>query len=316
MHEAVTKNDKGETVIDSIQLQKFTYCRPNFIAFIEHLVPKGINAHLVFNPPYPDWLHCTLRGIMDSKWNECLYSERDGRRISKFSDFVYSWLGNYMVDDKKRCVREMEWVEKDSADNYRLQLLLGLQSHRSSSNWETFNFREFLEEKFTEDELFFFLHCRYLLFKGSQLSTTSGMYYAKHYVSYERVSELVDTVMLKATEKERGNLKEKLKVSMKCNANNSLDSSMILRILLEYYIREKKVKIAILQILYDDQPKISSGLKMSLSFKSFKIVFEQFDRTLSQLEIAELYRDSWGAGGGNASFEGIVLTLNESYTTK
>jgi hypothetical protein len=307
--EAIAKNEKGELIIDAIQLKHFTFCRPNFFSFVEHLMPKGKGTHLEFNPPYPDWLHCTIRGILDSKWKECLFSEKNGKRISRFPDYVYSWMGNYKVDEEKRCVREIDCFEKDSSDNGRMQLLLGLQSHRSNANWESYNFREFLEEKFSEDELYFFLHCRFLIYGGPQLGIASGMYNSKCFISYERVFEIVQIVMQKSPEKDRRLLLEKLSDCESYKLNKLLDSAMTLRVLLEYYIREKKVKVSILRSLYDEQASIE--YTTGISFNGFKSIIDQFDRTISLIETAELYRESWLAGGGIITFESIVVAMHD-----
>ena len=281
------KTTTGETNLDSINLHKFFYAKPSFVMFVDHLIPKNQGAKLKFNPPYSDWLHCTLRAILDCKWYDSVYNEKNGHEPTSFPEFVYSWMGNFCVDDKTRTVKEIEWFEKDRADEFRLQLLLGLQSQRSNTNWESYNFRELIEEKFSKDETYFFLHCRNLLYKGPQLRTTPGISQPIQYVTLEKVQEILDIIMEKATDDEKRLLKNQLKEYIKDykQPNESIDSAMVLRVLLEYYLREKKVKIALLECLYNDIPKIGIGAKETVAFTSFRRMMEQFDKDITQVDV-------------------------------
>ena len=49
---------------------------------------------------------------------------------------------------------------------------------------------------------------------------------------------------------------------------------MLLRLLLEYYRREKKVKIALLECLYNAEPKVKLANKSTISFPSFMKIME------------------------------------------
>lgn len=46
------------------------YTRPNFVAFVEDLIPRDGKTKMKFEAPYPDWLTYTVRGIFDSKFYE------------------------------------------------------------------------------------------------------------------------------------------------------------------------------------------------------------------------------------------------------
>ena len=54
----------------------------------------------------------TVRGIFDSKWNEFSMYE-DKNAYSRFSDFVYSWLGNYEIDMVHSRVIKIEFSSKN-----------------------------------------------------------------------------------------------------------------------------------------------------------------------------------------------------------
>ena len=53
-------------------------------------------------------------------------------------------------------------------------LLVFVHNLKAKKLWEVVLFTEFLEEKAGLDELFFFLHCRFLLLKGPQLALYSA----------------------------------------------------------------------------------------------------------------------------------------------
>ena len=97
MHTLGSRNTKGDLAFNKINLNKYTYSRPNFVVLIEHKLPENVADHsLIFNPPYQDWykfkthflkykrLHSTIRGIFDSKYFELLHSESHGLEISRF----------------------------------------------------------------------------------------------------------------------------------------------------------------------------------------------------------------------------------------
>lgn len=46
----------------------------------------------------------------------------------------------------------------------------------------------------TVDEIYFFLFCRFLLFKGSQLEIMNGTVDIIHWISYNHANFIVDTV--------------------------------------------------------------------------------------------------------------------------
>lgn len=54
----------------------------------------------------------TMRYILDAKYTEILTSENNYKLISKFPDFVYSWLSSFYVDEKSKKVRFMTPNEK------------------------------------------------------------------------------------------------------------------------------------------------------------------------------------------------------------
>lgn len=57
--------------------------------------------------------------------------------------------------------------------------------------WDFLTFKEFLSESLTNDELFFYLHFRNLVFQGPQLNYKSSTFEVTSYVPYENVKRLI-----------------------------------------------------------------------------------------------------------------------------
>lgn len=60
----------------------------------------------------------------------------------------------------------MNEQEKIQLDDNRVIFILDLLNPRLTGIWECVTFKEFLNEKASLDEIYFYLHCRYILFKG------------------------------------------------------------------------------------------------------------------------------------------------------
>mmetsp|Transcript_43490 Transcript_43490/g.41953 ORF Transcript_43490/g.41953 Transcript_43490/m.41953 type:complete len:157 (+) Transcript_43490:1120-1590(+) len=77
-----------------------------------------------FTPPHRMWLFATMRAILDSKFAEhkaAMLIEANGlQNISRFPDFVYSWLGKFEYDIKNFRVKSLETFDQEQADSYRV----------------------------------------------------------------------------------------------------------------------------------------------------------------------------------------------------
>lgn len=165
------ENSESQQIFNFRDFPLYSYCygRPNFIAFIDHLIkdPHSEQKKFKFQPPFPQWLFATCRAILDSKYFEyVLYEDLGFSNVSRLADFCYSWLGQFRVDEVSRQVRRLDFEEKEKADEFRLQFAIGLQTVKAQRIWEYQIFNEFLNEKYAHDELFFYLHCRQVLFRG------------------------------------------------------------------------------------------------------------------------------------------------------
>ena len=91
-----------------------------------------------------------------------------------------------------------------------------------------------------------------MLFNGPQLATGTGKYTMTHYVNLARVFEVINMVMYKLPIPELDQLKNLLKNRSIERLNKiQLESSYALRVMVEYYRREKKCKYVALLAMMD-----------------------------------------------------------------
>ena len=160
--------------------------------------------------------------------------------------------------------------------------------------WECLNFKEFIEEKGSIDELYFYLHCRFLLNKGPQLDENGATFNYIHYVRKEHALLIVDLIMSSYDEPTKIFLKQKLSEKSKLkNHYYLIDAAFALRLLLEYYRLERKQKLRIIKNLFISLPnelKIKRKIAIN-SFKAFKLLIEKNTPNCTEIEKAELFRE-------------------------
>lgn len=282
---------------NSLDLNLLKPCRPTFASLLK--VPSH---QVLYSPPSADWLFTTVRGILDSKYYEHTLCMQGNSLPGSFPEFVYDWLGSFYVDPATRTVKQLEWWSKNSADDLRLQLLTGISQTRAKNIWELNTFREFLLEELDLDELSFFLHCRFLLYSGPQLSHSAGRFMPMHYISFPKAKEIISIVMDGLTQEGTIQLFDLIK--KKCKGNKGVESAFILRTLLEYYHREKKIRFLAIQDLF---VKTASG---DFTFANFKEICGALDNTLSPYLVAKCYREAFMEGNGIITPETFYVVAN------
>ena len=305
-----------EIELTSVNMTKYTYLRPTYGSLINDLIPNNEERKVNYNPPFPIWLHVVIRGIFDSKYTEVLLSYNKGKRISRFPDFVYSWLGVFDINKATRKITLLEYTEKDAiAKRNRINLLSGLKAASNAKLWEVKIFTDFLEEQMGLDELAYFLHCRFILLQGPHLQLSSSGFCVTYFISKDRVFDTIDKIMSQYSADEVKLLKSKITEYAKQYYKNTdaFDYSMVLRILLEFYRKEKKEN----HIRFENIFSLSkSSLESACSifpFSSFyKIFSESYDKNITELELCSLYRESYIAGGGAITSNSTLLTFSET----
>lgn len=321
-----------EDALNQIILPKFQYNKPSFLSFIENgknifAASSKNNKESFFENKISAKFFGTLRGILDSKYNEFIYYQ-DYKSFSKFPEFVYSWLSTYELDEETRLICELS-VEKTSDPNQiYLDFLSNLYHPLSSKLWECQNFKEFLEEKGSNDELYFFLHCRFILNKGATLLKEGASFTYVHYVLFYYAETVVDLILKHFDEETKGFIKARLREKAKGkNKKLFIDVSYVLKILLEYYRLERKQKFQTIKdlfrvIIFNKTVNNNSQIKKLVcsDFPTFKMILEKISNKTTELEKAELFRECWQIGDGEITPEIFFTVLTESnffiYTLK
>ncbi|OMJ77907.1 hypothetical protein SteCoe_22429 [Stentor coeruleus] len=293
--------------ISEINLKIYKMNRPLFITFLD------INdTTLPLMIPFQNWLEVTVRGIYDSKYYEHqLCTFESGRIPSRFPEFVYSWLGSFTVDQKTRQVKELENWRKSSGEKIRMDFILSLGQDKYKQNWEIKTFIEFLNEDLMIDELAFYLHCRNYLFKGAQLLLNTGKYASIHFLPIKKVEEALEKILEKVSGSDRNELKDLLRKKARLKDGQfALDSGLVLRLLLEYYIREKRAKFIAIRSFYEFADK---NYEMTgVTFTGFRDIIRNLDNQASDIVIAKMYRDCFSICNGIITADYIFTICNES----
>ena len=312
-----SSNDMN-SILDNIHLEKYMFNKPTFYTFIQQELEGQTVKQQEQQSDEKSGLNmdrdslAAIRAILDSKYNELIYYD-DYKLHSSFPDFVYSWLATFYV-----CPNEKK-IKLANADNVaniqarRVNLYKCVMNPKMNKIWDVATFRDFLEEKSSADEVFFYLSCRYMLFQGPQLSHFSACINPIQWVQFKKAENLIDFVMKKLGQEETSTLKYKLKERAKKKANKFfIDAGLVLRVLLEFYRNEKKIKVAMLRDTLSQVAASGKNMKPHVNFDIFKQFVEINYPFASELEKATLYREAWYIGNGKVDHESFFIAANES----
>ena len=133
-----------------------------------------------------------------------------------------------------------------------------------SKLWEVVNFREFLEEKAGPDELFFFLHCRFLINRGEG----GNSFGYTQFIRLDYTEVIIEIIFASFEEETRNFIKARLKDKSKIkNKALLIDVSFVLRVFLEYF----RVRLF---LLYNCALLSTFRWRKDKSFSSSEICFE------------------------------------------
>ena len=301
-------NDRDRST-QKVELKNYMLSKPSYASFFQkQMVYSKMNE-----PKFSVDFVGMLRAIYDSKYHELLYNQ-DTSQFSRFPDFVYSWMGKFVLDSYTRQIRTADIKDPDP-EILRNEMILMFQSPLSSRLWECITFKEFLDEVHTRDELAYFLQCRYLLFKGPQLNDSAATFIYSYFVRFEWAEYVLELLLGDKYEKEAINLmRAKFRERAKLKNNILLlDSAFFLRVLLEDYKKEKANKIVLYRKeLSEDLESIAShNGKLNISFDTVKEFLNTHFPETYDLEKAELYRKSWIISNGNVDADTVIMMLNE-----
>jgi len=301
---------------DASPLEKYSLFKPTFYSLInqqelqdsEKPTPDPADVRTVISREFI----AVIRGIFDSKYHEIIYYDHH-RQYSPFVDFVYSWMNSFHICPVKRRIRTITAHDNISVDKRRLEFYKFLMNPYVSKLWEVQAFKDFLEEKFSSDEIFFYLHCRQVLFKGPQLETLSAGLNVIHWIEFDRIETAMKSILPKLNEQEFEKLKTKLRARGRIhNKRVFLDSAFFFKVLLDFYRHEQIKKFELIKEDFMHMSKFQLRKKPQVPFNEFKQYIQVNFPFLSDLEKARLYRECWCLGNGIVDAESYLVVANEN----
>jgi len=174
-----------------------------------------------------------------------------------------------------------------------------------------------LYEKHPMDELFFYLHCRNFLLKGPSSNKLSTMYSVVEFIELSKVEELIQKQFYNTEKHKTKALLDKLSSravpGWRFKSIKMIDMNFALRIVLEFYVLEKRIYLASLRTVFSEMSRLSSfqsaegGISMVYFAKLMELNFPH----VSPVEICGMYRKAWSLGQGACTFDAFVAAANE-----
>lgn len=175
-----------------------------------------------------------------------------------------------------------------------------MRSSFFEKHWECDVFRDFLDGKHSIDEIYFYLNCREILLDGPGIEYPGGQFGMVMTVQWNSIMPKLKLILQKFEKTEVQVIFEKLLKASQIKGNNrTLDHAFVLRVLLEMYIMDKRIKYKLLKasVLLKEKlnnkendstkSKVSSG-----RFKNFEeireFLYANFP-SLCETDIIEIY---------------------------
>jgi len=176
--------------------------------------------------------------------------------------------------------------------------------------WDFSTFKEMLTEKYQEDEIFFYLHLRNIIFGGPQINPNRLTQEVICFVQWEKLETILHAQKMSNSDLHELLLQLKKRVVIK-QKKNMIDGYFVLRMLVEYYRQEKNVRIEILKDKFINLSESNKGKEdATLTFIEFRsFIRDNFGRIPKSLHLA-LYRLGWSLGNGCFRFDCFIASAN------
>lgn len=180
-------------------------------------------------------------------------------------------------------------------DDKITRLIVDLSNPVTNRSWECVTFKEFLHDYCSQDEQYFYLYCRNLLFRGPQTNNSRASFEAVQYLPVNHVEFIVDHLLQSVESHTLHQVKRVIRDKALEKARELLivDAGFVLRILLELYREERKDRYLMLKNMFHS---ISVSVSHNVNFRSFRKIVQSFYPTTSESEIATLFRESYSYG--------------------
>ncbi|CAD8161988.1 unnamed protein product [Paramecium pentaurelia] len=254
-----------------ISLLRFNY--PHFSLFLDKST-LDILSHQIENQQMSANFMGTLRAIMDG-----MYQEMQKEYSMSFQSYVFSWLSTFCLEK-----HEIQIIPKDNkllAQEYINRFYIQLMIPSFDKVWEIVQFRHFLNDIYTKEELYFYLHIRYLI-KGVWIQQFDAIYELVNYIKIEKAETIILLFLSKLNKQNQNMILKSLKqASIIVNNNILVQTGYVLQLLLEIFRADRNQRYKQLFSVFPNPP---------ITFKKFQD-FVSSNFSLSSGQIAELYRE-------------------------
>ncbi|EAS03241.2 hypothetical protein TTHERM_00535770 (macronuclear) [Tetrahymena thermophila SB210] len=304
--------DKNDSIVD---LTKYRYNLPQFYCFIKDNF-QNLFKQVENTTQIPYNFLATIRGILDSKYNEFLLcSNQNYQNVSLFADFVYSWLITFDINQNSRKITKFHTntLTSNLLELRITQFYITLNNHLLSKLWEFVTFREILNEDLSKEELYFYLFCRNQIFKGPQLESLSSTFEIINYIQIDEAIILIRSVLTKFDQSTVEYLISQIKNKSVLKGKKQLvDAQLVLRLLLEYFRTERQQRYKLIKQLFYSQKLENKDGKYTLNFTSFRNIFHKNFISTTELEKAQIYRECYSIGKGIVNHDTFFTVCNEN----
>lgn len=157
--------------------------------------------------------------------------------------------------------------------------------------------------------------CRSELFKGNMLNNRSALFEIIYYVEWDQVTPFLQRIMSKFSRNDFNQIEQRLYSSAisKCN-KLWIDSGFILRVLLQIYRIEKKLKYDhyVASIKKKIAMERSSESVVLSDFESFREILEAFFPYTNDIDTLSIFSHCYSLGAGAVTFDLLYTYIQDS----
>ena len=201
-----------------------------------------------------------------------------------------------------------------------------LNSAFFQKHWECMVFSDFINSKCTIDEIYFYMACRDMINHGLVLDNSKNCFEIVQRGDTKRTMEIIKKILSRFEDRDAQAIIEKLRNSsiIKSNGREYLDVGFVLKILLELYKADKKIRYTYMKKDLDLEENLSEMLpkhstmavelkphEYLTSYENFRKYVDKHFPFLCETEKLQFFCDSYNVGGGEVTFDSMFTTVHE-----
>ena len=184
-------------------------------------------------------------------------------------------------------------------------------------------FADFINGKCTIDEIYFYLSCREMINEGPGLSNRKNCFEIIQMENVKRVVPVIKRILSRFSDRDTDSILDRIRsqIIYKKASKEMLDVAFVLKILLELYKADKRIRyeylvkdLSLEKQFYDMLPNKHLGgsdHQYLTSYENFKKFLEKHFQFLSDTEKLELFCDAYNIGSGEITFDTMFTVLQE-----